>query len=157
MGYPIAYWILFMYTFLTSSWLLQILNLINQKISSLKDERTFFLWKMKLCILLIQRIIFRTYFFYFVKHEKDVCHNFDLNVDVCFVLNMFFNPSLFKRPLTRKKESKRKIRIKYFNTKNHAFFRYQINLYSFDWKNFGIQLSPLKFFNYFYLVEHWFR
>ena len=47
---------------------------------------------------------FSNLLFYFVKHEKDVCHNFDLNVDVCFVLNMFFNPSLFKRPLTRKRE-----------------------------------------------------
>ena len=39
--------------------------------------------------------------YFFENMKKDVCHNFDLNVDVCFVFNIFTNPTLFKRLLTR--------------------------------------------------------
>ena len=35
--------------------------------------------------------------YFFENMKKDVCHNFDLNVDVCFVFNIFTNPTLFKR------------------------------------------------------------
>ena len=70
--------------------------------------------------------------YFFENMKKDVCHNFDLYVDVCFVLNIFLPIRFFSKRLLTERERERENWIRILIHHFHSFRRCQVNLYAFE-------------------------